>query len=83
MIEKQTQVSDSIIEEQVIFPAGGVSVFRLVLCPDLKLIQFREDSGEFFDLILEDELLAKSTIEYLEKNGVPEVAWNSKARHAN
>ncbi|MBM3116066.1 hypothetical protein [Jeongeupia naejangsanensis] len=80
MTSTLSSYSDSEIEAQVITPAGGLSCFRLVACPGYKLIEYRLDDGDFLGLILEEDILNRSAIQYLEKKDVPEIDWNDRLR---
>ncbi len=73
-MNSDNKVSDQFVREHVIDPVGGVERFRLVVCPDFKLIQYFDDEGQFFDLILEDDNLAAATISLLERSGVLEIS---------
>jgi hypothetical protein len=71
------KVTDQVVRESIVDPVGGVGRFRLVACPGFKLIQYSDEEGEFLDLIIEDDELARATISYLERHGVPEIARGS------
>ena len=70
-------MSDEVVLGRIVHPFGGVSRFRLVVCPNSKLVQYSDAEGDFLDLIIEDDELAKATIIFLERSGVPEIDWES------
>ena len=66
-------ISDQMVRERILDPAGGIDKFRLVVCPGFKLVQYSDEEGDFIDLIIEEDDLAAATISVLERSGVPEI----------
>ena len=71
-IPRVNAVSDQMVYDKIVFPAGGIEKFRLVICPGFKLIQYSYE-GKFLDLIIEEDDLADATIALLERSGVLEI----------
>lgn len=72
------KISDQEVIEQVINPIGGIERFRLIVCPDCKLIEYFDEEGQLFGLILEDNDLFDVTIAFLERAGVAQVSLSDE-----
>lgn len=67
--------SDEEIEKYII-ASGGLEKFRLVQCPDYKIVSQIDDLGTRHDLIIENDALYDGLIKYLERKGVQISQWN-------
>jgi hypothetical protein len=60
---------------KVVEDFGGISNLRLTRCPDYKLVSYLDKSGQWIDLIIEDDKFYENFVIYLEEMGAAEVPW--------